>query len=188
MRRLTKLLKQSKKSFLDRLFIACFLLLALLTVISVCVNVAKSKKYENIIEKWSNFYQLDKDFVFAVVKTESDFNENAKSEKGAIGLMQIKQSTFDYMIEKYRIKDSLNIANADDNVRIGCCYLNYLFQKFFNEKEVLCAYNAGEGNVQKWLNNNEFSGDGKSLDVIPFDETRRYVKKVLTFKTIYGGV
>ena len=61
---------------------------------------------------------------------------------------------------------------------MGCYYLKYLFDRFKNVNVVLCAYNAGEGNVRKWLKNKEYSLDGKTIKSIPFNETDKYVKKI----------
>ena len=55
-----------------------------------------------------------------------------------------------------------------------------------NEKNAIAAYNAGYGNVDKWLEDKNYSADGKNLDTIPFEETDKYVKKVMLYKKIYS--
>jgi len=140
--------------------------------------------YEDTIIKYSCMYDVDVCVVFAVVKAESNFNENALSKKGAQGLMQIMPSTAKYIAVKLG-EDSLDIDlfDAEINLRYGIWYISYL-NKIFNGdlKLVAASYNAGEGNVRKWLA--EFDNRLEISD-IPFLETREYVEKVLRYYAVY---
>lgn len=125
-------------------------------------------------------FELSPELVASVVNVESSFNEKAKSNKSAIGLMQIKLSTANYLND---LKSENHITeeelfNAKTNIKYGCEYLNYLMKKFQNMNTVLAAYNAGETRVRSWLNSGIYSIDGKTLGYIPFEETRNYVEKV----------
>ena len=76
-------------------------------------------------------------------------------------------------------------AEPDVNIHMGCWYLNYLINYFHDEDLALAAYNAGMGNVENWLKDENYSADGLSLEEIPFKETREYVKKVESAERIY---
>ena len=143
---------------------------------------------DQIIE-FSDKYNLDYAFVFAVVKCESSFNKHAVSNKGAIGLMQITASTGEYMAKLIN-KQNYNLLNYKDNLEIGCAYLRYLYDKFKVLDTVIASYNAGEGNVNNWLKNKEYSKDGITLDKIPYKETEEYLIKIkktlLKYQNLYG--
>lgn len=145
-------------------------------------------KYSNQILKYSEKYDIDPYYVTAIIKTESNFNVNAKSSKGAYGLMQITDSTASWAAEKMSIKNYNKdmLYDPDFNINMGCWYLNELKNEFNGNMDlVLAAYNGGRGNVQKWLNDSKHSSDGKNLHYIPFQETDKYVKKVKSNYEIY---
>ncbi len=99
--------------------------------------------------------------------------------------MQIMPETANYVSKLYFGGENYDLYCPKDNILYGVTYLLYLFEKFPDQKTVLCAYNAGEGNVKTWLNEKAFSTDGKSLDKIPFEETRIYVKRVTLYAKFY---
>ncbi len=177
--------------------IACVLLTSLFILITLlfCLHPAVQRKfiypnkYEDIVLEYSGEYELSPHLVFAVIKTESNFNKFAKSEKGAKGLMQITDDTAKYIAKKLNV-ETYDIYSPNDNIRFGCFYLRYLLNRFSKEKTALCAYNAGEGNVLKWLKKSEYSKDGDSLIIIPFKETDVYIKKIYKsyakYKKLYG--
>lgn len=145
-------------------------------------------KYSENIIKYSKEYNLDPFLVAAVIKTESNFDEGAKSNKNAYGLMQITPDTAEWAAEKMNINSFKTemLYNPDFNIRMGCWYLNNLKKEFNDNNElVLAAYNGGRGNVQKWLKSAEHSVDGKNLHYIPFKETDKYIKKVKVNYNIY---
>lgn len=177
MKRQTKL---SKKSIINAIC-AVTLTIALLAFSIIYFGVCP-KRYADFIESACKKYDLTEETVYAVIKVESGFNRNAKSAKGAIGLMQILPSTAEYICPD---ETGIDLYNPETNVFTGVKYLSYLTDKFDDEKVALAAYNAGEGNVITWLSDENFSKDGKTLSVIPFKETRIYVEKVLKFKRLY---
>ncbi len=144
-------------------------------------------KHYDIIEKYSNEYNLDPAFVCAIIKTESNFQENAESIKGARGLMQLMPDTIDWAVTKIPIKNFsyANVEKPEYNIRIGCWILNFLNEQLDNEKLTVAAYNAGIGNVSKWLDDSKYSKDGINLHNIPYKETEKYVEKVELYKNIY---
>lgn len=115
---------------------------------------------EKIIQ-YSKIYNVNQDLITEIVRQESNFNPNAKSAKGAKGLMQLMSST----AKKFGVK---NRYDVDQNLQGGIKYLKYLKKIFKNNIPlVLAAYNAGEGSVKK------YNG------IPPFPETRKYVKRIL---------
>ena len=121
---------------------------------------------------------LDPALMAAVIYQESKFNTDAKSSSGAIGLMQLTPSTAHGIAIRtggsaFRTSD---LYNADINIRYGAWYLHDLFTKYHSERLVLAAYNAGQGNVDRWRAKGE---------PIQFAETRAYVARVEHLKVIY---
>ena len=144
--------------------------------------------YKSTVEEFSDMYDVSEDLVYAVIKAESNFDEEAVSKKGAVGLMQITEDTGRWAAEK-RGKEEFSKELLYDpviNVWIGCFYLSYLSDLYDgNIENVLAAYNAGPANVDKWLNDKSYSNDGKELFKIPFRETSNYVKTVKLNVKIY---
>ncbi|MBO4262482.1 MAG: lytic transglycosylase domain-containing protein [Clostridia bacterium] len=130
-------------------------------------------------------FGTDAPLVFAVIREESGFKAESISPKGAVGLMQLTPSTAEYVASELLKEPAGDISDADTNIRYGVAYLSYLLAKFKDESVSLAAYNAGEGNVAKWLSDKNYSSDGKTLAVIPFRETDEYVKRVLRSRKIY---
>ena len=147
-------------------------------------------KYEAEVKKYASMYNLDEYFVYAIICAESGFNNEAQSHVGAKGLMQIMPETANWLIQKYKLEvDTSDLFDPDTNIYLGCQYLSYLNSRFNNDPAlVLAAYNGGEGNVRKWLNNSLYSDDGKTLTNIPYKETANYVKKVSTYYDLYKKV
>ena len=171
---------------------AGFTAVLILALIVICVRfIAVPKilyplKYEAYVEKYSSMYGLEEELIYAVIKTESGFRENAVSHKGAIGLMQIMESTADWIVEGAGIDvEKEDYWEPEINIQMGCWYLNYLKNVFKKEDLVLAAYNAGMGNVMNWLKDENYSADGFTLDEIPFKETKEYVRRVEMAKKAY---
>lgn len=167
---------------------AIIIFVAIVIVAVFCVTsffVARAKiyptKYVEEIKTYSSQFNLPAPLVASVINTESSFNKNAQSNKGAIGLMQIKISTAQYMINYYNLNINLsqqNLFEVEQNLYFGCMYLNYLLNKFKDTNTALASYNAGETVVRSWLKNEQYSTDGKTLISIPYPETKNYVEKV----------
>ena len=147
------------------------------------------KKYSDYVEFYSKEYNIDEDLVYSIIKAESKFKKDAVSRRGAKGLMQIGDGTRDWAMEELDIKDA-DIFEPEDNIRIGCWYLNKLYREFGDIDLVIAAYNGGSGNVKKWLADEAYSQDGENLHTIPFKETSAYVEKVKhnyeMYKIIYN--
>ena len=138
-------------------------------------------KYKKSISVFAAENKVDAALVAAIVFAESRFNNNAKSKRGAIGLMQIMPQTAEWISGELS-EPNYDLTDAQTNLHFGCFYLSYLQSKFNSEIEVLCAYNAGETKVNEWKNT---FGEITEQN-IPFSETKNYVKIVLKAKKYYS--
>jgi hypothetical protein len=124
----------------------------------------KEVPFGSVIYKEARKNNIRPELVAAVVQAESKFQPTARSGAGAIGLMQLVPKTGRWM-------GARDLTNPVQNIAAGAKYLKYLHERFDgNETKVIAAYNAGEGNVQR------FNG------VPPFRETKKYVSKVRNFE------
>lgn len=136
-------------------------------------------KYTEYVEKYSAEYGVDKELLYAVIKTESSFNPDAVSHADAVGLTQITPETFDWLRMKLGEEDkNLTLTDPETSIKYGAFFLSYLLDEFGSADTALAAYHAGRGRVNEWLENKEISPDGKNLENIPIAETAHYVKKV----------
>ncbi len=153
------------------------------TVICVVINFLLYNlyyplKYENYINLYAQEFSVDKSLICAIINTESSFDKNALSLKGAVGLMQILPSTGKAIAESFNDNFEINLLYDENvNIKYGSFYLSKLLSQF-NFDEAICAYNAGPTKVKNWLNNPNYSDDGKCLKSIPYSETKNYLEKV----------
>lgn len=174
----------------------CFVLAALLLAVVLLALLAGPallnsglkllypRRYEELVRREAAEFQLEEELVYAVIKTESGFDPDAESHAGAMGLMQLTKQTFDWMAAQYPLEDGAgDVLDPGDNIHCGCALLRLLLDHYGSLEVALCAYNAGMGNVASWLEDEAYSGDGKTLHTIPYPETEAYVEKV---KRAYG--
>ncbi len=137
--------------------------------------------YQPIINRYAKEYDLEPALVCAVIKTESNFDPDAKSDKDAHGLMQITEPTLNWAIFRenqnadYTVKD---LYDPDTNIKYGCLILSLLINEFEDRDTALAAYNAGRGNTIKWLKDRRYSDDGIHIKDTPYQETDEYIKRV----------
>ncbi len=151
------------------------------------------RSYDEIIAKYAEKYNVPEYVIYAVIKTESGFDPEAQSSAGAVGLMQMMPSTFEWLTGDEHLGERLPasaLTQPDVSIRYGTYYLQYLYRKFnYNWDTAFAAYNGGEGNVAKWLKDEEYSDGKGNLVDIPFPETKSYVSKVNraidTYKELY---
>lgn len=147
--------------------------------------------YRTIIVKYSQEYDIDPFLIASVINVESRYDKLALSSKDAKGLMQISPQTGRWASEVLNIDNysEEDLFQPDLNIRIGSWYLNRLFKEFDGNLDlILAAYNAGSGNVNKWIENEEYCQDGISLKKIPFKETEDYLVRVNNSYKIYSKV
>ena len=134
--------------------------------------------YHDAVRIASKDYGVSESVIYAVMKSESSFRLTVVSPKGAVGLMQLLPSTAEFIAKKLdeEYVDG-SLLDPAVNIKYGTWYLSYLFAKF-SPDAAIAAYNAGEGKVSSWLKNPKYSSNGKTLDVIPYAETAKYVRRV----------
>lgn len=135
--------------------------------------------YGEIVEREAKEFSLDSHLIYAVMRTESRFDADAESSAGAKGLMQLTPATFEWISSLYPPENGgADMFDPGDNIHCGCALLRLLLDEFGSVEVALCAYNAGMGNVEKWLSESKYSHDGENLHTIPYPETDSYLKKV----------
>lgn len=150
-------------------------------------------KYEEYVTKYSNELNIDPMLSYAIIKTESNFKEEVRSKSGAIGLMQLMDNTAKEQAQKLNVEyTNETLLNPEKNILLGLNYFSTLLDKF-NQNYILAftAYNAGLGNVQKWISNGTIKEDGTDIENIPFKETNMYVRKIINnyemYKKLYNN-
>jgi soluble lytic murein transglycosylase len=135
--------------------------------------------YSEYVRVHAREHKLDPALMAAVIYQESKFHPNVESSSGAIGLMQLTPATARGIAIRTggSAFQTSDLYNPEINIRYGAWYLDNLFAKYHDERLVLAAYNAGQGNVDKWL------AHGESVQ---FAETRAYVARVEHLKKIYA--
>jgi soluble lytic murein transglycosylase len=167
--------------------VAVLVLAALVAGVGVYITKSSPSWYERIryplryseyVRVHARQHQLDPALVAAVIYQESKFRSDAKSSSGAIGLMQVTPATAEGIAIRTHGSafHTSDLYDPDINIRYGSWYLANLFTKYGSERLVLAAYNAGQGNVDKWRANGQ---------PIQFAETRAYVARVEHLRSIY---
>ena len=167
-----------------------FILFKVIKIDDIIMKKLYPLKYSEYVEKYAKEYNIDKYMVYAIIKAESNFNENAKSSSDAIGLMQIMEIT---AIETARKMDlevtEEDLFKPDLNINIGLKYFTYLLNQYDNNYPLaIIAYNAGMGNVDAWIKDGTIKEDGTDIENVPFKETNNYVRKILRDYEIYKGL
>jgi soluble lytic murein transglycosylase len=169
------------------------LVIAIIIGITVIRTFVYPIKYKEQIVTYSTKNNLDPYLALAIINTESKFDENATSNKEAKGLMQITESTAKEINDMTNSIDEINnttIYNIDVNLEIGCNYLASLITRYNGNYYIaICAYNAGIGNVNKWIEQGIISDKLDTTDVeLPFKETTNYLKKVIKSYKMYKKI
>lgn len=152
------------------------------------VYISYPLKYESDIKAASEKYDVDEALIYAVIKTESNFDPNAESSAGARGLMQLMPETFEWIQTYYTDDDGYttdDLYNYKVNIDYGTHLLSILLDMYEDEGTAICAYNAGIGRVDGWLESSDYSDDGITLKNIPIEETEQYLEKVRISKNAY---
>lgn len=187
-----------RKGKKGKVLLSLLLLVAVAAVALYCAKDALLQRfyplsYYEIVAEESEKNDLDPALVYGVIRAESGFDPNAVSRANARGLMQMTPQTFEWVQTMIPGSEELTADDLFDpkvNIQFGCELLSLLLSHYENESTAICAYNAGIGNVDSWLENPEYSSDGVTLDKIPYGETQEYLKRVTenreTYRELYG--
>ncbi len=142
--------------------------------------------YQSEVELAAAKNRIDPAWIFGVMRRESAYIRDVKSSAGAVGLMQLMPRTAKYVAELQGDKNwKGDLTNADTNIDFGSFYLRHVMDKFDDHQILATAsYNAGPKRVGIWLPEADMSAD-VWIDAIPYTETRRYVRAVMAYTTIY---
>ena len=138
-------------------------------------------RYEAEIRQAAAEFSLDPAYVASVALAESSFDAEAVSSVGAIGLMQIMPSTGEWIAGKLdEAFDAQRLYEPSVNLRYGCWYLRFLLDRYDGDmRTASTAYHQGQGRVDEWLQDPEYSEDGKTLSVISSSVTDTYVNRIM---------
>jgi peptidoglycan lytic transglycosylase len=162
-------------------------------------TMSRAKAYDNLelrfpilfgdlFDKYAKKRNIDRSWVYGLARAESAFIEDVKSPAGALGLMQVMPKTGAMTAKRIGLKGfkARKLTQAKTNITIGSAYMKQMLDKF-NGNMVLAtaAYNAGPHRVAKWLPKQGCEEPDVWIEQIPFNETRKYVRRVLYFANIY---
>ncbi len=134
--------------------------------------------YQEEILDYAQKEQVNPLLVISVMRKESTFDPEIDSAVGAMGLMQIVPPTAKWIAEQIKLED-YSLTNPEDNIKIGTWYLVHNHYRYDNNSLLAVAsYNAGTGNVNKWLNQYNINEPDGFVEQIPFAETKDYVEGV----------
>ncbi|MEC4985779.1 MAG: transglycosylase SLT domain-containing protein [Oscillatoria sp. PMC 1068.18] len=134
--------------------------------------------YKTEITTFAEERDLNPLLVISIMRQESRFEEDITSTAGAIGLMQMLPSTADWAARNLQIKD-YSLTNPQDSIRLGTWFLKEIHRPYQNNSLLAIAgYNAGQGNLNRWINDEKEIDFDEFVENIPFNETKNYVKQV----------
>ncbi len=125
---------------------------------------------------------LDPFLVAAIIREESQYDWRAVSRVGAIGLMQVMPATANAVAQRHHwpMVGREDLFDQETNIRIGARYVEQLLEQFSgNVVQTIAAYNAGPVVVGNWVTAHRGRSQDEFVEMIPFQETRQYVKRVL---------
>ncbi|MBE0425431.1 MAG: transglycosylase SLT domain-containing protein [Nitrospirae bacterium] len=138
--------------------------------------------YKDNIVNIAGKYGVDPFLVISIIREESRFDPGARSIAGALGLMQLMPVTAHRIDRKLKlgINNSNDILDIKNNLYVGIYYLSNLVTEFGSYTYAIAAYNAGEETVRRWLKSGNYKSVDEFIEDIPYNETRKYVKRVIT--------
>jgi soluble lytic murein transglycosylase len=134
--------------------------------------------YEELIVDWSKKRQLNPLLVTGLIRQESRFEKDIRSPVGAAGLMQVMPDTGSFVAKNLNL-EKYSLTDPSDSINLGTWYFDYTHRKYNNNSLLAVAsYNAGPGNVNKWVQRYQTNDPDEFVEMIPFKETKGYVESV----------
>ncbi|MDT8404174.1 transglycosylase SLT domain-containing protein [Sulfuriflexus sp.] len=144
--------------------------------------------YEKQVRRHAQRNQIDTAWVFGILRQESAYMSDARSHAGALGLMQLMPRTARYEARKLKLPlaNQYDILDVDKNIRLGTAHLKRVLD-INNGNQVLAtaSYNAGAQRVKSWLPESGQMDADVWIETMPFHETRKYVKRVMSTMAIF---
>jgi len=144
--------------------------------------------HKSFVTKFAHKQDIEPAWVYAVIRQESAFIKDARSGVGAMGLMQLMPRTAKQVAQqlKRKFKSKYELLEAETNITLGTAYLRSVLNKLDNHSVLAtAAYNAGTHRVKRWLPENIAMPADVWVELIPFNETRKYVRRVMAYTVIY---
>jgi len=143
--------------------------------------------HRELVQTHAKQHGVEPAWAFAIIRQESAFTEDAKSHAGAMGLMQLMPATAKQVARNLQLRFQRNdLLDASTNVKLGVSYLRRVMDQFKGNKVLAtAAYNAGGHRVAKWLPKEGSIPADLWVELVPFNETRDYCQRVLTYTVIY---
>lgn len=178
------------KKLIVTIIIIVFVIIFVFAYREKILKMIYPKTYKEAVNIYEEKYDVEENLIFALIKSESNFNPEAVSKSNALGLMQLMEETAKDVADKNDIE--LNKENVKQelfdiykNIEIGTCYLSKLLDRYEDRGIALAAYNAGIGTVDNWIELGIINKDGTDIENIPYKETNNYVRKILRDYKIY---
>ncbi len=146
------------------------------------------RPYDDIVLANARQFSLQPEYVYGVMRQESAMNRLARSHAGASGLMQLMPATAREVARHLDMKAPTRNAllQPEINVQLGSKYLRSMLDRYDNQQVLATAsYNAGPHRVKRWLPTGANMPADIWVDTIPYDETRKYVRRVMAYSTVY---
>ena len=185
----------AKESFKVRkiILILTSVVIVLLIILLNFKNIQKliyRQDYSEYVEKYAKENNVDPLLIYAIIKAESNFDDEAVSGRGATGLMQLMDNTAKEVATNEAVEYVSNesLFDPEVNIKLGVKYFANLIEVFNNNAVALAAYNAGMGTVQGWIDDGIINADGSDIENIPYNETNMYVRKILRDYEIYLNI
>ncbi|KTD13650.1 soluble lytic murein transglycosylase [Legionella gratiana] len=144
--------------------------------------------YKDSISLYSKKYTVEPEFIYAIIRQESGFRDDATSSAGARGLMQVMPYTARVVskADKIPYNDQRQLFLPQKNINIGVAYLKQLAKRFGNHPILIAAaYNAGPKQVVYWLKTHPPKEIDVWIETLPWQETRNYLKNIMAFYVVY---
>lgn len=144
--------------------------------------------YKQSVSQYSKKYTIPPEFIYAIIRQESGFREDATSSVGARGLMQVMPYTAGVVskADKIPYNNQSQLFLSEKNINIGVAYLRQLSKRFSKHPILIAAaYNAGPKQVVYWLRNHPPKEIDVWIETLPWQETRNYLKNVMAFYVVY---
>lgn len=152
------------------------------------ISLVYPQYYKELITQFCEEFNLSEYILYGLIRTESFFDHDVFSVANAKGLTQLMDSTASDIARKLKIND-YDVFDPSTNIRFGAFYLAELISRLDNSVILaLLSYNGGITRVRRWVSANPELPHDLLLEVIPYEETREYGKKVLSAAAMYGGL
>lgn len=145
-------------------------------------------RYQDIVQTRAEHLKIEPHWIYGILRQESAFAEDARSSKGALGLMQLMPQTGRHIAKRSGapMRHAHELLRAERNIELGSSYLHEIRARLFDHPVLAtAAYNAGPQRVLRWLPKTENVEADIWIETIPYDETRDYLERVLAFTLIY---